>query len=192
MTWAMVCGGEQAAYQACFPPPAATERSQLMSCMDFPLASSLQFQSSLSESRRAVRQRWPHFCRGRPPDCASGLCFVEGELSGVAPGHRPSAHNVGQHMHARTHAQAVLGVQAAQLGRQNICDAVPARTGREQRQVAPAPVGAGWHGHRPRLAHGWGGCALAYCSLKLGMPGADKNTNYAKPLGKQPKSTSYV
>lgn len=104
MTWAMVCGGEEAAYQACFSPPAATERSQLMPCMDFPLASSLWFQSSLSESRRAMRQRWPHFCRGRPPDCASGLCFVEGELSGVAPGHRPSAHNVGQHMHARTHA----------------------------------------------------------------------------------------
>lgn len=68
--------------------------------------------------------------------------------------------------------QAVFSAQAAQPSWQSICDAAPARTGQEQWQVAPEPMGAQWH----RLAHGRGGCALAYSLLKLGMPGADKNT----------------
>lgn len=70
-------------------------------------------------------------------------------------------------------------MQVAQLSYQNICHVAPAGTGWEQWQVAPVPMGARWHGHQPCLAHGWGGCALTCSWLKLGMPGADKNTALA-------------
>lgn len=71
--------------------------------------------------------------------------------------------------------RAVLGGQAAHLSRQNVCDAEPARAGQEQRQVAPAPMGAQWHGHRPPVSS-WLGRLRFGLQLKLGMPGADKNT----------------
>lgn len=137
-------------------------------CMGFTATSSLQFQSSLSAARKN-----PAAVTSLPSRTAPKLhcqpLFWKGQLSRVAPAQLQTPGT------AHTSLSA-LDMQAAQLSCQNICDVVPAGTGWEQWQVAPAPMGARWHGHQPWLAHGWGGCALAHSSLKLGMPGADKNT----------------